>query len=173
MTRRIPFSRTRSYGFESALVASSEQEMAWEIGDEGFNIVLSSYVPYIIGANIRALLGGVLQRQNLAFDKIDEWAVHPGGRAILDKVQQSLALKPEALNASRSILRDYGNMSSATILFVLKELLDEAESEPAMTCAMAFGPGLTVETAVLERLGCTVPSAKPPAMQSHPVGVTD
>jgi predicted naringenin-chalcone synthase len=64
-------------------------------------------------------------------------------------------------------------MSSATILFVLKELLDEAESEPAMTCAMAFGPGLTVETAVLERLGCTVPSAKPPAMQSHPVGVTD
>ena len=176
VSARVPEPRSAAYrlhGFESALVASSEQEMAWEIGDEGFNIVLSSYVPDIIGANIRALLGGVLQRQNLAFDKIDEWAVHPGGRAILDKVQQSLALKPEALNASRSILRDYGNMSSATILFVLKELLDEAECEPAMTCAMAFGPGLTVETAVLERLGCTVPSAKVPAMQSLPVGVTD
>lgn len=149
----------RLHGFESALLASSEQEMAWEIGDEGFNIVLSSYVPDLIGANIRRLIGGILQRQNLSLEGIDEWAVHPGGRAILDKVGQSLALPPDALRASRTVLRDYGNMSSATILFVLKELLDDAESEPAMTCAMAFGPGLTVETAVLERLGCTVPPA--------------
>lgn len=150
----------RLHGFESALLASSEQEMAWEIGDEGFNIVLSSYVPDIIGTNIRSLLEGMLQRNALTLEKIDEWAVHPGGRAILDKVEQSLALQEGALAASRTILRDYGNMSSATILFVLKELLDDAESEPAMTCAMAFGPGLTVETAVLERLGCTVPPAE-------------
>ncbi|HRK16649.1 MAG TPA: 3-oxoacyl-[acyl-carrier-protein] synthase III C-terminal domain-containing protein, partial [Prosthecobacter sp.] len=160
---RAPEPRGAAYrlrGFESALMASSEQEMAWDIGDTGFNIVLSSYVPDIIGANIRELLGGVLLRQNLGFGQIGEWAVHPGGRAILDKVQQSLALEPDALDASRAVLRDYGNMSSATILFVLKELLDKAESEPAMTCALAFGPGLTVEAAVLERLGCTVPPAQ-------------
>lgn len=119
----------------------------------------------VLGREAAGLLDGMLQRNNLTLAKIDEWAVHPGGRAILDKVKQSLALREGALAASRTVLRDYGNMSSATILFVLKELLDDAESEPAMTCAMAFGPGLTVETAVLERLGCTVP---PAAQHSSP-----
>ncbi|MGV3663273.1 MAG: type III polyketide synthase [Prosthecobacter sp.] len=138
-------------GFESALVASSEQDMAWEIGNEGFNIVLSSYVPDIIGANIHALIGGVLGRRDLSFEDIQEWAVHPGGRAILDKVQTSLALKPDALDAARGVLRDYGNMSSATILFVLKRLLEDP-SKRGLTCAMAFGPGLTIETALLDIL---------------------
>lgn len=168
VSSRVPAPNSAAYrlhGFESALLASSEQEMAWEIGDEGFNIILSSYVPDIIGRNIHELLGGILERRSLSLDKIDEWAVHPGGRAILDKVSQSLVLDTDALDASRAVLRDYGNMSSATILFVLKELLDQAESQPAMTCAMAFGPGLTVETAVLERLGCTVPPAQPQAQK--------
>ncbi|HCN30773.1 MAG TPA: type III polyketide synthase [Verrucomicrobiales bacterium] len=163
VSARAPQPRAAAYrlqGFESALMASSEREMAWDIGDTGFNIVLSSYVPDIIGAGIHTLLGGVLRRQGVSIEQIHEWAVHPGGRAILDKVGQSLALKPDALDASRAVLRDYGNMSSATILFVLKELLDQAGSEPATTCALAFGPGLTVETAVLERLGCTAPPAQ-------------
>lgn len=147
--------------FESALVPSGEAEMAWDIGNEGFNIVLSSYVPEIIGSNIRQLLHGVLLRHGMQMDDIHEWAVHPGGRAILDKVQASLQLKHEALEASRTILRDYGNMSSATILFVLKEMLDSAETDRAALCAMAFGPGLTIETAVMERIGC-------PAMPRQP-----
>lgn len=128
--------------------------MAWEIGNEGFNIVLSSYVPDIIGANIRHLMQGILERYNHSVEGVEEWAVHPGGRSILDKVQESLALAPDALEAPRTVLRDYGNMSSATILFVLKEMLDSAETDRASLCAMAFGPGLTVETAFMERLGC-------------------
>ncbi len=160
-----PPDRTRpSYrlkAFESALVPSGEAEMAWDIGNEGFNIVLSSYVPEIIGGNIEALLQGLLQRSGIARDEILEWAVHPGGRAILDKVEESLHLTQSALSASRNVLRDCGNMSSATILFVLKEMLEsaETETETALTCAMAFGPGLTVETAVLERLGRTAAAA--------------
>jgi predicted naringenin-chalcone synthase len=138
-------------GFESALVAAGEQDMAWQIGNEGFNIVLSSYVPGIIGANIRGLISGILQRQQLVFADIDAWAVHPGGRAILDKVAQSLELKPDALDVSRRVLRDFGNMSSATILFVLKRLLEDPAAH-GTACAMAFGPGLTVETALLELL---------------------
>lgn len=141
----------RLEGFESALLASSEQEMAWEIGNEGFNIVLSSYVPDIIGANIHALIGGVLARRGMSFEDIQAWAVHPGGRAILDKVETSLALKPDALDASREVLRDFGNMSSATILFVLKRMLDDP-SKRGLACAMAFGPGLTIETALLDIL---------------------
>ncbi len=138
-------------GFESALVASGEQDMAWEIGNEGFNIVLSSYVPDIIGANIHALISGVLGRRGLAPADIQEWAVHPGGRAILDKVQAGLALKPDALDTARGVLRDFGNMSCATILFVLKRLLEDP-SRQGLTCAMAFGPGLTIETALLDIL---------------------
>lgn len=147
----------RLQAFSSALVTDGESDMAWDIGNEGFNIVLSSYVPEILGTRIRDLLQEVLQRASLTLEEIDEWAVHPGGRAILDKVEEALHLPATALQASRQILRDFGNMSSATVLFVLKELLDSATTPDAMTCAMAFGPGLTVETAVLERCGCALP----------------
>ncbi|MES2507320.1 MAG: type III polyketide synthase [Verrucomicrobiota bacterium] len=140
----------RLHSFESALLPTSETDMAWDIGDHGFNIVLSSYVPELIGANIQALLTGILNRQQKTLASIRHWAVHPGGRSILDKVEQSLELPPEALQASRSVLRDFGNMSSATILFVLARLLEQPLQ--GLTSAVAFGPGLTVETALLERV---------------------
>ena len=128
--------------FISALVPQGEAEMAWDIGDRGFNLVLSSYVPNVIGGNIRVLLESSLRGCGLAVDDIDRWAVHPGGRAILDRVQQSLALPSDALALSREILRDFGNMSSATILFVLQRLIASAD-EDAVVGAMAFGPGIT------------------------------
>jgi predicted naringenin-chalcone synthase len=81
----------------------------------------------------------------LATEDIDLWAVHPGGRSILDAVETSLGLSPEALTVSRTVLRENGNMSSPTILFVLKAMID-APSPGAKGCAMAFGPGLTAET---------------------------
>jgi predicted naringenin-chalcone synthase len=82
---------------------------------------------------------------------IGRWGVHPGGKAILDKVQTELELRPEQTQASRDVLYRYGNMSSATSLFVLKELLDTAsvETREERVCAIAFGPGLTVESAIL------------------------
>jgi predicted naringenin-chalcone synthase len=149
----------RVQGFHSALVPSSEADMAWDIGDNGFNMVLSSYVPDLIGSNIREMLGGILSKQKIQLADIDEWAVHPGGRAILDQVELHLELPAEALEISRGVLRDYGNMSSPTVMFVLKGMLEEAETDRATTCAIAFGPGLTVETAVLERCGAAI---KPP-----------
>ncbi len=152
--------------FNTSLVTSGEQDMAWTIGDKGFSMILSAYVPDIIGSNIKQMLGETLGRKGLSPDDIKEWAVHPGGRAILDRVQESLGLPENALDASREILRDYGNMSSATVLFVLKELLESAETSRALTCAMAFGPGLTVETAVLERVGGPVASQARPAFDT-------
>ena len=162
VSARVPEPDRAAYKLEkftSALLPSSESDMAWEIGDEGFNIVLSSYVPEIIGSNIARLLESILKPSELELSDVQEWAVHPGGRSILDKVETSLSLPKEALSRSRSVLKNYGNMSSATVLFVLKETLDQATTEKALTCAMAFGPGLTVETAVMERLGG--PTAKP------------
>jgi len=150
----------RVHGFQSALVPSSEAHMAWDIGDHGFNMVLSAYVPELIGSNIREMISGILDKRGLALADIDEWAVHPGGRAILEQIEEQLALPVNALDMARSVLRDYGNMSSPTVMFVLKGFLEEAETERAMTCAIAFGPGLTVETAVLERCGAAISTAK-------------
>ncbi|HSI62941.1 MAG TPA: 3-oxoacyl-[acyl-carrier-protein] synthase III C-terminal domain-containing protein, partial [Candidatus Saccharimonadia bacterium] len=139
-------------GFMSSLVSAGEADMAWDIGDEGFNIVLSSYVPDIIQSSLQPILEDNFRQKDLSLEEIDAWAVHPGGRAILDKVEQSLSLPKSALEVSRNVLRDYGNMSSATVLFVLKEMLEGAGAESALTCAIAFGPGLTVETALLTRM---------------------
>jgi len=137
-------------GFNSALVTQGESAMAWEIGDEGFNIVLSSYVPEILGASMEQVLQQMAGHYGTDLSCVTQWAVHPGGRAILDRVQQALALPDASLHASRKILRKYGNMSSATVLFVLEEMLDQSLTDQESVCAMAFGPGLTVESALLQ-----------------------
>lgn len=170
VSARTPAPGTPAYrldGFASVLLPAGETAMAWDIRDDGFAITLSSYVPDLLAGDLQERIAGTLAGRGLRPEQVDEWAVHPGGRAILDRVEDSLGLERNGLHASRNVLRDYGNMSSATLLFVLKELLDEAESAPAVTCAMAFGPGLTLETAVLERLGCTVPQRSLPAADTR------
>ena len=139
--------------FRSALVAGSEEHMAWDVGDHGFKMVLSAYVPGLIGANIRGIVGDLLSPVGLSHADIGAWAVHPGGRAILDQVERQVGLGPDALAVSRGVLRDYGNMSSPTVLFVLGRMLADPAAGDATTCALAFGPGLTVESAILERVG--------------------
>lgn len=136
--------------FNSAIAAEGVQDMAWEIGDQGFNLVLSSYVPDIIAANVGKIAGELLSVQDLGISSVPLWAVHPGGRAILDKVEKSLGLEPWQIEPSRSVLRDCGNMSSATILFVLERILARCGHEPATVAAMAFGPGLTIESGLFD-----------------------
>ncbi len=133
--------------FATTIVEQSEQDMAWTIGDTGFDMVLSTYVPEIIESNLRSSLKPLLQTYQTNIDQIKHWAIHPGGRAILDKVEQNLGIHSEQLKSSREVLSKYGNMSSATILFVLKNLLDQPMQQPTeQVLAMAFGPGLTVES---------------------------
>lgn len=138
--------------FHSTLLPDGQADMAWSIGDLGFDIALSSYVPKIIGANICEALKPVLETADFSLDDIQNWAVHPGGKAIIDKVADSLELEESQVSASRDVLRQYGNMSSATILFVLQNLLQQPETQEQDICAMAFGPGLTVEMALLEKV---------------------
>jgi len=138
--------------FASALVPEGEADMTWSIGDHGFDIALSSYVPKILGANIAGVVDEVLADAGCPRDEIDIWAVHPGGKSILDQIERSLALRPEQLATSRRVLRDFGNMSSATILFVLSDLLLDPNGRGQRICSMAFGPGLTVEMALLSQL---------------------
>ncbi len=144
--------------FETVLTPVGEESMAWNIGDEGFEMVLGTYVPHIIDDHIIGALEPLLARdeslQGLDYAEIEHWAIHPGGRSILDKVEAKLGLTAEQLVPARETLRDYGNMSSATVMFVLKHIMDQPATEGNnRICSMAFGPGLTVETALLTRLG--------------------
>ncbi len=134
--------------FASSLVTEGADDMAWTIGDRGFDIVLSKYVPKILGAKVDSIVTGILESASLQLSDIDYWAVHPGGKTIIDKVQQGLQLSDEQVASSRNVLRHFGNMSSATVLFVMKEILEKAEDD-SKVCAMAFGPGLSVETAMV------------------------
>ena len=146
--------------FYSSLVTEGETDMAWTVGDEGFDMVLSSYVPKLLEANIEDAAKPLFAAAGITKEDIGSWAIHPGGRAILDKVERGLALSKDALNVSRDVLRHYGNMSSATILFVLEKMLfaptktltKTATETPRHVYAAAFGPGLTVESALLEQI---------------------
>jgi predicted naringenin-chalcone synthase len=141
----------RADTFATAITPTGEEDMAWTVGDTGFDIVLSTYVPNILESNIAATIEPLLAQASLCKSDITHWAVHPGGRAILDKVRDGLAIDEAQLEIPRAVLRDYGNMSSATILFVLKELLEQAQSDEKIY-AMAFGPGLTVESGLFTRV---------------------
>jgi predicted naringenin-chalcone synthase len=143
--------------FETVLTPVGEDSMAWNIGDEGFEMVLGNYVPHIIDDHIVGALEPLLARdpslRGLAYRDITHWAIHPGGRSILDKVQSRLDLTDEQLRPARETLRNYGNMSSATVLFVLKHILELPPREgDERVCSMAFGPGLTVETGLFTKV---------------------
>jgi len=140
----------RMEAFHSELIPEGEGDMAWTVGNEGFQMKLSTYVPDLIQANVGAVVGGLLGRSGLDMGAVDHWAIHPGGRAILDKAEESLGLGASALDPSRRVLSEYGNMSSATILFVLKEMVEKGDlKQGERILALAFGPGLTVESGLL------------------------
>lgn len=131
--------------FQTLLVADEPDLITWTIRDQGFDMVLSGKVPATLQRALRD--GSPLGDMASA----DAWMVHPGGRSVLDSVAEGLGLPAAALDTSRSVLADYGNMSSATILFVAKRLL---ESDAACTAGvgLAFGPGLTAETLRFHRV---------------------
>ena len=129
--------------FESRLLPDSDDEMSWKISPDGFLMTLSSDVPKTISKslNIKQL-----------FDKnptTTDWAIHPGGKQIIDGLEKTLGIATDKNDAPRKVLNEYGNMSSATILFVLKELLANGNKTHDELIACAFGPGLTLEAALL------------------------
>ncbi|QUS37047.1 type III polyketide synthase [Falsirhodobacter algicola] len=132
-------------GFTSILVPQTEGHITWGIGDQGFDMVLSGQVPGSIGQFLGQNRGQVMPED--AARETTLWAVHPGGRSVLDAVQQAFDLPPEALAHSREVLRAFGNMSSATVLFVLAAMMRDPATRAGQTgCAMAFGPGIVAET---------------------------
>jgi predicted naringenin-chalcone synthase len=133
-------------GFRAVTIPDTSSLITWTIGDQGFDMTLSGEVP----SRISRALRHEAQRNDGVFrdgrpDEVDLWAVHAGGRTILDAVEEGLSLDEKALHWSRGILREFGNMSSCTLMFVLDRMLRQADA-PARGLGMAFGPGLVAET---------------------------
>lgn len=140
-------------GFASSIHKKGKEDMAWSIGDTGFNMILSNYIPELLKEGMDDFLSDVMAQFKINLDEIERWAVHPGGKAILDKLEASTSIPVGSSSISRSVLSKYGNMSSATILFVLKEFLNQRpEKSEEKTLAMAFGPGLTLESVLLTKM---------------------
>jgi predicted naringenin-chalcone synthase len=130
----------------SHLFPGSEDAMAWRIGDHGFEMSLSPRVPELIATHLRPWLESWLGSAGLSLADVATWAVHPGGPRIVSQVAAGLGLPEEATAVSQQVLKECGNMSSATILFILERLLTQNAPRPCV--ALAFGPGLVVEAAL-------------------------
>ncbi|MDY6983477.1 MAG: type III polyketide synthase, partial [Pseudomonadota bacterium] len=128
--------------FSATVLPATHGEITWRIGEFGFDMHLSGLVPASIAAQLPARLDGMLDGRKR--EDIAHWAIHPGGRSILDAVREGAQLEERQLFASREVLRRFGNMSSPTIMFVLAAIMEAGEAGAG--CAMAFGPGLTVES---------------------------
>jgi len=130
----------------SCLVPDSATDMAWTVGDHGFEMTLTRRVPRLIAGQLKPWLESWLGDNGLSLADVKSWAVHPGGPKILTAVEEGLALPPLALAASRGVFADYGNMSSPTVLFVLDRLRKANAPRPCV--ALGFGPGLVAEAAL-------------------------
>ncbi len=129
--------------FRSVLIPETRGLITWRIRGVGFDMLLSGKVPGEIGKALAISGGEVLGKYKP--EEIALWGVHPGGKSVLDAVERGLGLGEDALAASREVLHCFGNMSSATVMFVLEKLMQQAKSGDK-GCAMSFGPGLTAET---------------------------
>ena len=138
--------------FHCDLVLDAENEMAWSIGDVGFEMRLSTYVPEAIQKGIKSLTENLLSKISSTIGDVSFFAIHPGGKRILEVIESELKLSKNDLRHSYEVLRKFGNMSSPTVLFVLKEIFDSITEQDAdkKILSFAFGPGLTLESMLLQ-----------------------
>jgi predicted naringenin-chalcone synthase len=132
--------------FYAQVEDKGQTDMAWKLSSKGFLMTLSSYIPQLIEADVEQLIVNALAKNNLQFSDITHWCIHPGGKRILDLVQRKMKLSDDHLKHSRKVLFNHGNMSSPTVLYVLKEIMEATSQDNATILGMAFGPGLTMET---------------------------
>ncbi len=133
--------------FHSEIALAGWDAMAWHPSETGFLMRLRPEVPTLLQGAAAGLVARAAAKAGISVEAIQNWCLHPGGRKIVDVFREALDLPAEALAASYQTLQNYGNMSSPTVLFVLKELI---KSNPKQAIfAAAFGPGLSLESAVL------------------------
>ena len=144
--------RLKPENFCSDLAFEGEGDMAWAIGDLGFEMKLSSYVPSIIKGGILNLTRNLLDKISKNVNDIRFFAIHPGGRKILESIEEELGINRYQNEPAYHVLKNYGNMSSPTVLFVLQEIIRKLtpHDRGQHILSFAFGPGLTLESMVLK-----------------------
>lgn len=138
--------------FYSEVAFKGKKDMSWELSSSGFLMTLSGYVPDLIEEDFNKLLCNALHNAGCSKDDISHWCIHPGGKRVLHSIEKSIGITPGDLKYSYDVLKNYGNMSSPTILFVLKEIMESLKGErkgKTNIFGAAFGPGLTLETFIL------------------------
>jgi len=134
--------------FYSEVISKGKKDMAWELSSSGFLMTLSGFVPELLEEDFNPLVTKALEKANVDRKEIAQWCVHPGGRRILDAIHRSLSFTNGDLKYSYETLKEVGNLSSATILFVLKKIMNSGLTSGQRVFGAAFGPGLTMETFV-------------------------
>jgi predicted naringenin-chalcone synthase len=133
--------------FYSEVLTKGKKDMAWELSSSGFQMTLSNYIPELIEEDFGTLVKNALDKGGVRQDEITHWCIHPGGKKILEAIHKSLRFEDGQLDKSYEVMKNYGNMSSPTILFVLEKMIKGMGSgERAKIFGAAFGPGLTMET---------------------------
>ncbi|UZD21757.1 type III polyketide synthase [Algoriphagus halophytocola] len=134
--------------YQSNVLREGEADMAWGIGDFGFEMRLSKYIPTLLDKGIQQLLEKFEHKYQLS--TLKHFAIHPGGKQILQKVKEAFQLPDSANTHALEVLSKFGNMSSSTILFVLHSMMEDPAIQGKIL-AMGFGPGLTLETLLLDK----------------------
>lgn len=142
----FPATGLKIESFYSEIIPKGRKDMAWELSSSGFLMTLSGYIPDLIEEDFEALVTRSLKRSGIGKNAVNYWCIHPGGKRILEAVAKSLGIDHPALYHSYQVLEKFGNMSSPTILFVLKQILSSSPAAGERILAAAFGPGLTMET---------------------------
>jgi len=135
-------------GFFSLLLSKGKELMAWNITPVNFEMVLDAQIPDLIGEEVNDIIIRAGKKLNFTAENINKWAIHPGGKKILDSVKKNLDLSDSDMQYSYKVLADHGNMSSPTILFVLNEIMQAKLISGETIFSIGFGPGLSIETAV-------------------------
>ena len=131
-------------------VYGSAEHMTWTVLDDGFTMTLSPYVPFILARRVEAFVADLCAKAAIDPAAIRHWAIHPGGPKIVEMIADKLAIPARGLEATWRVLQTRGNCSSTTVLLVLEEILKQDRPRPGeMGVLMAFGPGLTMEGALV------------------------
>lgn len=148
--------------FFSDIVSGGKKDMAWRISSSGFLMTLSSYIPNLVEQEIGPLAKKAIKQSSLENSDIDHYAIHPGGRKILEAVAKSLKIESRKMDESFEVLKNYGNMSSVTILFVLKQIWNKKADwgKKQNIFAVSFGPGLTLESAMLQTVNYSMSNSR-------------
>jgi predicted naringenin-chalcone synthase len=139
--------------FYSSLLLNGKDLMGWNLTPLNFEMILNSGLPRFLGDELNLLKEKIASAFQIQFKNVNHWAVHPGGKRVLDEVKQQLGFANGELDHSYNVLQNYGNMSSPTVLFVLSEILNNGIKKADSVLCMGFGPGISVDTALLEYAG--------------------